>query len=79
MNWFEKSIINAISNLDKKFNFGKKSVEHIVLDEKNVNILTIDVGNLPYGKAEQYLSDIAKKIESRFPQYKIILISKRGT
>ena len=79
MNWFEKSIINAISNLDKKFNFGKRSVEHIVLDEKRVNVLTIDVGNLPTGKAEKYLTDIAKQIKSEFPEYKLILISKRGS
>lgn len=61
---------------DGSVDFKKLSTEHIVLDPNLVNVLTIDVSQLPFGAVGEYLL----KYDQIFKDlgYRVVLIPKRS-
>lgn len=78
MKWLKKCIKNALKEYIEENNvkFVDTAIEHVVLSKENVNVLAVDCGQMPAGKAREYLEKLRIVIEKEDPDYKIILINK---
>ncbi len=80
MNWLKNVIKDALKEFLKENDSELlgRSTEHVVLSRENLNVLTIDCGQMPSGKAREYLITLAEHIKKTDPDYKILWIAKRG-
>jgi hypothetical protein len=78
MKWLNNIIKNALKEYIKEndVKFVDSAIEHVVLSKEDVNVLAIDCGQMPMGKAREYLERLSKQISQMSPDYKIVLISK---
>ncbi len=80
MKWLKNVIKNALREFIKEdgINLGQLNTEHFVLDPDKVNVITVDCGQMPQGKAREYLLNLNKQITDHEHGYKIVLIAKRS-
>lgn len=80
MKWLKNVIKGALREFLKEtdLDLARRSTEHIVLAKDYPNILTIDCGQMPSGKAYEYLEKVVKVLRQQNPGYNISVLSKRG-
>ncbi len=78
MKWLKNIIKNAVKEYIKEDNvrFVEGAIEHVILSKEDVNVLAIDCGRMPIGKAQDHLRKLSSYFKDQHPDYKVVLISK---